>query len=417
MKTQLADIFTRNWHRKVIAIVMAIFIWFIVNHSITTTKTISNIPIKILGLPTDKTIEGLLPNGYLSKRISLTLSGKKSLINELESNDFEIVLNAENKSDDWIVTISKKNLVSLNPDLNIRNNISTVFHNELIIRLSKLITDTISVKINTPVGEPPRGYQFLDIWPQQLTYTVSGPEEQIMELKNKGLQITFNLSEISKIELDELKIGSYPFQKDEVIFFVPDHWKNIPVPFHSNSLRSLTDPEARKLHIAFLKKSMIPLKQHIPIKIFFPPKYRSTINPETYSLEESPTIKRENGLEVLTIPLYAKNISQLFLGIIQDSIEFSITAAPKTEQEYLPWSVQFIDPKSLENKYVNLIITNEGTNIKENIEIEQPLREKQLRDRFRQYMREFKALNEKGRPLELKIELQGSFITVEDISS
>ncbi len=169
----ILNFFLENWQRKLIALISATVIWLLVNHSITSTRVIPNVPIRIVNLPSDKTVQGLLPNGLLSKRVTLTVSGSKDVVDQLEPGDLEIIIDASNKGDEWIVQVSKKNLVGLNPDIDLLRNITQVTHNEFIIKLSRLITDKIPVMILPPIGEPPQGYQFLDIWPQRLTHTVS----------------------------------------------------------------------------------------------------------------------------------------------------------------------------------------------------------------------------------------------------
>ena len=77
METILTRLFFHNWQQKLVALIAALIIWLFVNHSIIDSKTIANIPVRVVNMPSDKTILGLMPNGVLSKRISLTLSGKK----------------------------------------------------------------------------------------------------------------------------------------------------------------------------------------------------------------------------------------------------------------------------------------------------------------------------------------------------
>lgn len=47
MRTLLKNLFINNWPRKCLSIILAIIIWFVVNKSLTATKTISNVPVKI----------------------------------------------------------------------------------------------------------------------------------------------------------------------------------------------------------------------------------------------------------------------------------------------------------------------------------------------------------------------------------
>ena len=70
-------------------------IWMVVNHSLTLIKTVYNIPVRILNIPEGKTVGGLRKQGILTNRISLTLSGSKRVISELNTTDFEVVIDAK----------------------------------------------------------------------------------------------------------------------------------------------------------------------------------------------------------------------------------------------------------------------------------------------------------------------------------
>ena len=113
MKTLFYKIFIESWSRKLISIVLAVIIWMIVNHTLTSTRNISNVPVRIIHLPQGKTVEGMQPNGRLAKKLTLTVVGNKTLIDELMPSDLEVIIDASDKPDEWFVTIDKKNLVSL----------------------------------------------------------------------------------------------------------------------------------------------------------------------------------------------------------------------------------------------------------------------------------------------------------------
>ena len=130
------------------------------------------------------------------------------------------MIDAADKPDEWLVIITKKNLVSLNPEIDISSGISRVYHPNFVVRMTKLVTDQIPIVITQPIGEPPRGYQFLDVWPYRLSLTVSGPEEVIKRLKLKEQRITFNINDISKAQLDELSLKSES-TSEVVSYFVP----------------------------------------------------------------------------------------------------------------------------------------------------------------------------------------------------
>lgn len=175
MKSLLLKIFVAHWPRKLLAILLSTAIWFVVNHSLTSTRTINNIPVRIINIPAGKTVEGLQPNHRLAKKLNVTLVGNKIILDELTPYDFEIVLDAQGRPDEWYATISTKNIASLNPEIDVAGGIKRIYHPNVLIRMTTVITDKIPVVITHPMGEAPRGYQFLDVWPYRLWLTATGP--------------------------------------------------------------------------------------------------------------------------------------------------------------------------------------------------------------------------------------------------
>ena len=386
MEIILTRLFFHNWQQKLVALITALIIWLFVNHSIIDSKTIANIPVRVVNMPSDKTILGLMPNGVLSKRISLTLSGKKDVIEELEPGDIEVLLDASTASqDEWIVAVSKKNLLSLNPDIDLSSSISNLSHTEFVVKLSRLVTAKIPINILPPTGEAPVGYEYLDYWPQKLTQTLSGPEEEMQKLKTRGIDFTFDLSDISANDLDAIKSSPDNFHDDEIRFLVPPKWKKVVIPFHNNSLEEINDPEAHNLRIYFLHKQVLPLEREIPIAIFYPLATSEAINPETVKMVQGKYVHIQNSIPLFTVPLYVKDVSKLFLSIVRDNLQLSLVAAPQKEREILEWSLEVINPSELEDTYVAYLITN-LTSGKAGQSAVPKRREALIRKRFRDYM-------------------------------
>lgn len=412
MESLISRLFLHNWQQKLVALISALVIWVFVNLSIIETKTIPGVPMRIVNLPADKTILGLLPNGLLSKRITLTLTGTKDVIHDLEPGDLEVIIDASMiDHDDWIVQISKKNLVSLNPAVDLGHHVTQIYHSEHMIRLRKLITAKIPITITNPIGEPPEGYEYLDVWPQHLYQTLSGGEEEIENLKANGLEVTFDLSEITKADLDSLKSTHHNLQDDEISFLIPAKWKKVCISFHNNALEEINDPEALHLRIDFLRKEMHTVKNELPIRIFYPIKHSQTINPETYSLELSDIIKMKDGLTYFSTPLYAEGVSRLFLDIVRENMEITVVAAPKSEREKLLWSIDFVNPHELEDTYVAFLIANLN-NGKNKLETFSKNKEAMLRNRFREYLQKTSLYTSKDQALKLKCRLEGNKIEV-----
>ncbi|MBF8262377.1 MAG: hypothetical protein HW387_42 [Parachlamydiales bacterium] len=407
MKTLLLRFLIDNWQRKLFSLILAMIIWMAVNLSMTMTKIISNIPVRVINMPQEKTIEGMQVNGILNKRIVLTITGNKSVMDDLTSKDLEVVIDAQGKSDQWIASITKKNLASLNPDLDISKMINRVAPYDMIIKQSKLVTEKIPVRVTHPIGESPKGYQFLDVWPYQLFVTVNGPEDAVKRLKTRGLQLTFNLSDISHAELD----ASFVEKKnsDEVSFNVPLTWKKVSLPMLSDTPIEIDDPQAKNLRIDFSRQDMIPLDAPIPVVIYFPPKFSSTLNPETYTLATNDFIVKKNGVKMITYPLYASGVSQLFVDIVKDMIQVVVIAGSKSEQDTLLWNAEFIYPHELEDRFVARMLSDTDN---DDDEIQPQLREEYLRNRFRSYMFHFRLYTANNKKLVLKIELQANTISV-----
>jgi len=409
MESMISKILLHNWQRKLVALLTAIVIWFFVNSSMNETVTIPNITVRVINLPADKTIQGLLPNGILSRRIALTLSGSKDVVADLEPGDLEVLLDASMaESNEWVVVVSKKNLISLNPSIDLARNIRQVYHSEFVIRLSRLITAKIPIIIGPPTGISPQGYEILDIWPQRLMQSVSGAEEDIHWLADEGLEINFDLSEISKIELDTLKSSK---RSDEVSFPVPAKWKKVAIPFRSNIVEDFNDPEAQNLRIDFLRKDLIPLDKEIPIRIFYPLVDLDKVNPQSYSLALNDEIQSKLGVPFFSKHLYVAEVSRLFVDVVRNSIEIVIVAAPKNQRKVLPWSIQFIQPRHLEDTYVSYFIasTSNSKGIKDVLPKE---KEELLRKRFRDYMQRMTLFLTDEKKLHLKNTIEGDQIKV-----
>lgn len=414
METLITSLFIHNWQRKVVAVLAALIIWFFVNYTITATKIIPGVPIRIVNIPADKAIQGLLPNGILSKRIALTLSGSRDVIRELEPGDLEVVIDASTiDRDDWVLVLNKKNLVSLSPDIDLAHSISNVAHTEFIIKMSRLITAKIPITISHPVGEAPAGYELLDIWPQKLVQTLSGPEDAIQNLKTHGLEVVFDISEISKSELDAIRSSHLNAQDDEISFYVPNHWKEVEIPFHNNASEEINDPEAQFLRIDFLRKEVLPIDKQISIRAFYPLKHLQEINPETYPLAESDKIKLNKGIYIFNQKLYTKNVSRLFLEIIKANLELVIVAAPKSEREILDWDVEIVASDELEDTYVAYFVGNaEKANNESSNLIPNHLQESMLRKRFRDYLQKLKLYSAPDQKLHIDAFLENNSIKV-----
>lgn len=409
MESLIYRLFIHQWQRKVVALLTATIIWIFVNHTITDTKTIPFVPIRVINLPTDKIIPGLQPNGFLSKRLTLTVNGTKDVIEQLEPGDLEVLLDVSNQPNEAVIQITKKNLVSLNPSLNLLKHITSINPIEYILKMSPILIEKIPIIIHKPTGEAPKGYSFLDIWPKILYQTVSGPQEQVLSLKSEGFEITFNLNDITQEQLDALRSNA-PYD-DEVSFYVPEQWKKVVIPFSTRGLEPINDPDAKTLIIDFLRQQLIPLKNNLPLHVFYPLKYIDTLNPKTYALAPSSFIEFRNDIPILNLSLHVSHVSKLFLEIVRDNIELEIVAAPRIEREKLEWNVGFIDDTHLEDTYVAFLLSHAKAHA-ESLPLKSREREKYFRKRFRTYMQQFTLYLSPQHKLELESRLADGEIRV-----
>lgn len=411
MEGLIKKIFINNLQRKIIALLSAVCIWFLVHNSITETRTFTHVPIRVVNLPSDKTIRGLMPNGILDRKLTLTLTGNKDVIEKIEPGDFEVVIDALGKPDEWIVQVVKKNLVSLNSEIDLFHNITNLSQSEFVLRLSRLLTDKIPIFVGRPKGEPPEGYQFIDIWPLKLSHVVSGPEEDVKALQAKGLELIFDLNDISLDDLNSLA-AQRSVQGDEVSFAVPDSWKRVQIPFLHDMKQEINGPEAKNLHINFLRKDLLPLERDVPIRVFYPLPTLHHFNPVSHPLEPGEGIIEKEKIFAIVLPLFVDDVSRLFLDIVRDHIEVVIIASQKEPNEPLQVAVNFIDPQSLEEVYVNLL--QSSSKELAGSQYSSP-REQVLRLRFREYMQRFRLLTGKDMPFVVKAYLTKTSIQVKSL--
>ncbi len=410
----LVRIFTEHWQHKLLALFTALVLWIFVNHSITETKAIPNVPIRVINLPQDKAISGMLPGGYLKDRIALTLTGRKDAIMDLESSDLEVHIDAQTSgSDDWAVTIVKSMLVSLNPAFDPKRHITHVRHNEFILKLSDLVVDKVPIRIKHPIGHSPSGYEFLDIWPYSLQQTVSGPREEVEQLKMKGgLKLYLDLNLVSQEQLDQLIANHTGSHEDEVNYFVPDKYKRVMIPFENSRMQKINDPNAKDLRITFLRKKIHRIGKPIPVQVFYPMKTSHILNPNKYPLKEGEAITIHNGIPYLKVPLYTKNVSRIFLDVVLEHLQLVVIASPTDEKNSLPWSLEVINPQQLEERYVALSLEDPLADPDDRESA--PFKHgEHLRKRFREYLFRLKLFTSPNKPLELKASLEEDSIEVE----
>lgn len=401
MENLIVNFFFKNWERKAVALFTAIIVWLYVSHSITETKTVRSIPIRLINLPPDKTAIGLLSNGVLDKRVNLTLIGTKEVISEIEPGDLEIVLDASiAPTDDWVVHVTKKSLLSLNPSIDLLHSISSITHPEFVIKLSRLVKAKIPVSvIINPVGRAPKGYEYLDAWPQKLWHEMSGPAEEIHKLQSKGLLLQIDLNQVTKEELDAIKSAE---ESNEIYYSLPKRLKMVQIPFRGGLSEPINDPWANQLHLNFLRKEPLLLDKAIPVRLFIPTIVHEQLQPlDFHFLTEAPLAK-EYGEILWKEPLYVQEVSKLFLQVVRNYIEITVEVSDNTPQ--LSWSFDIVNQKALEYRYIKKAMAALMA-AEHHVEEEGPIKRQKelLRRRFREYCQKMRLYKTPTQPLMLTI--------------
>ncbi len=400
-----------NWQRKLMALLCGIVIWVFVSQSMTITRTINGVPIEIINLAENRTIVGLEVNHQLNKRLTLTFTGNSHALATLEAGDFKIQLDAADAPEEWHVQITAKNLVSLNPAISLDKGIFQITHPDLTLSVRPLITGRIPVRVGELKGHPPQRYQLLGAWPQHFYHTVSGPSDEVLHLKEEGIDLIFNINEISLADLNHITVDIDQFFEDEISFPVPNNWKQITIPCLDSHPIPINDPTIKNLHIEFLRKTFIPLSEKLPIRLFFPPKYRSEVNPSVLSLKKSDLIQEENGIPYLNSDLLVYEVSRLFLEIVKEYMEIVITVKPKGDKSNLRWSIDFIDPQLLEDRYVAFLRKRYHQD-ETGFGIPSMDKDQIWRERFRAYMQKITFYKAPRRKLVLDNRIEGNEIII-----
>lgn len=397
--------FQTNFRLKAVAFVTAFFVWIFVNDSITETKTLTAVPVRIIHIPQDKTIKGILPTGYMSNRLTLTLRGNRRVIEDLESGDLEVMIDGANfDHDEWPIVITKKNLLSLNPDVDLKRHIASVEHPDWTIRLEPLVTAQVPVTVRAPIGDVPSGFEVLDIFPHTLKQTVTGPKADVEKLKNKGIKLSFDLAQLSHEELNKAMTGD-----DEIYLLPPDSSKIVAYQLDRPIIEKINDPRSDQLRIDFLKKSFLPLEANVPVVLYYPQKTIETINPYTVRLREGRDLEESYGVFYLKEPLFVKDVSKTFLDFIRNQIQIVIIASPKNDREHLLWSVEVISPQSTEDAFV----ASQIGRLSHDTITPHETKEKHLRKRFWDYLEKLELWQSPEKKLHVTAMLDDKSIRVE----
>ncbi len=406
MITLLKKFFIDNWQRKLLALILAMIIWIVVNHYMSLSTTIRNVSIKVKNIPKGKTVEGVQSDGTLQKKISINVLGNKDIIQSLQSKDVEIVLDASRTKGRWNAAITKDHLVFLNQHIDARS-IKQVSAQNIELKTVPMISEKVPVFVSKPIGDPPRGYKFLDIIPYRLFLNITGPETEVKKLKQEGVKLTFNLDRISRDDLDRLQ-DEREIDQDGVSYLVPDHLKKIHIPSLSKYPFEIDDVRADDLKINFVKQKLLKIASPIPVSVFFSHKLTRKQHQKKYLLQPNQFLQLKNGIHIINTQLYAKGISPLFAEIVKDMIQIVVTITPDGRKT--SWNVQVLHPHILEDRYVAEKLIR--SKLPSSFHNDTDYREEYFRNRFRKYLNTLRLFTANNEKLSLDIRIIDDKITL-----
>jgi len=91
---------------------------------------------------------------------------------------------------------------------------------------------------------------------------------------------------------------------------------------------------------------------------------------------------------MITIPLYAKGVSELFVDVLKEKMQIVILVQPKEEEEFLGWNIQAVLPLELEKMFVTKVLSDETDD--QARELQPQITEEHVKVRFRTYMNKFR---------------------------
>jgi len=402
MKSLLKRIFIDNWQRKIFSAVLAMIVWMIVNHSLTTHKQFSNIPVKIYNLPKGKTVEGLQDNGYLNENIDITIKGNQKYLEKITKADLEIAIDAAKHDTSKIQSITKFDIPYYINNREAHKAIKDIKAPDFKIEYSNLITETIPIYISPPIGDAPEGFVFLDVVPNKISIRVQGTKKQLHELKKRKHKLHLNLNDITKEVLsNEMKQDHFE-SSGEVTYFVPDKWKIIDLPELGRHCVPINDPRAEKLHMTFMPSSLHRIDHDIPITLFFPEHIQQSIENRNLHFADNEFIYNKGGHAFIKGPFYVKDVNAAFVDVVKKSFYVTVYFSSSQFSQFY-WNTQFLYPTQLEQKYISRLVHKSPYS---NMSLPKKDVKKLIKGRFKGFMNNFRLYDKYGQKLRLKVKIK-----------
>ncbi|MDP4092947.1 MAG: CdaR family protein [Bacillota bacterium] len=164
---------------RVLSVLLAIFLWFIVSNSVNPIKqTTLTVPLTIINTSSlqDKGI--VITDEKFTKNVLVTVEARENLINDLTSNDFQVNLDFSK------INSVSDNEITVDPPVYIgnenKNNIKIIDIKPTKIKLSLEKQGKNSFKVEIiPTGQPKKGYQVVNTSTDPDNVIIEGLDSQI----------------------------------------------------------------------------------------------------------------------------------------------------------------------------------------------------------------------------------------------
>lgn len=209
---------TDHWQRKFFALFVALCIWLATRESLMTTRTFLDVPVRVINISPEWTINNLSQDGLMPSTAGLVLHGKKVGLNQMLENRLEVVVDASGHTGPWVEKINANHLRST-ARIDVSQTIKKVSVGEISIPLCAAVHDKVPLIYQTKGSIEDGNFQMIDYFPKSDQQSVFGPEETIVELKKQRLQGEIDLAQVDCQQLNwQQKRSRENLQYEEITY-------------------------------------------------------------------------------------------------------------------------------------------------------------------------------------------------------
>lgn len=158
-------IWSKDWVLKLISLVLATFLWYLVGGEDIVDKNVM-VPIEIINLPRD-----LVISNQFKKEIEVTVSGPRSVIQDMATKAVSRQINLSNATPGTNVVENDNSSISVPRGITVLR----IQPSSIILSLDKLIQKPFTVRPVT-TGEVASGFEMLQLVMNPDVITITGPE-------------------------------------------------------------------------------------------------------------------------------------------------------------------------------------------------------------------------------------------------